>query len=194
MNETVLQIKSTAMNIFAEKHADYGPSWLLFRFPSLVDQMWIKILRIRALEEQGGKSAIGEGVESEYLGLINYAVIALIQRNAGEKLPAQEAVLADLTLLERVDESLLLSLYEEHFQAAYALLLLKNSDYSDAWRKIERSSITDLILVKLVRMKHILRQQELLVASEGIDSQLHDIINYALFALIRLHEAGEAHV
>ena len=191
MQEQIDRIKKTAMQVFSEKNADYGPSWLFFRFSSTVDQLWIKILRIRSLEEHGGVTAVGEGCEGEYFGLINYAIIALMQREAANALPTPAAALEDLTLLQRIDEKLLLSLYDAAFEQARSLMQLKNSDYSDAWRKIELSSITDLILVKLVRMKHILHTGEELRVSEGIESQLCDIINYAIFALIRLEQGEE---
>jgi hypothetical protein len=159
--------------IFTAKMQDYGSAWRILRLSSITDQMFIKAQRIRSIEDKGVQR-VEEGIPSEYRGIINYAVIALIQHEKGisEK--------PDLNTEDAV------SLFDHHITRAKALMEDKNHDYGEAWRKMRVSSITDLILMKLLRVKQIEDNQGATLISEGIDANYYDIINYAVFALIKL--------
>jgi hypothetical protein len=159
-------------DIFARKLKDYGTSWRLFRISSITDQVFIKANRIRTLEQKK-VSKVGDDIRGEYLGIVNYSIIALMQLElAGDKridLPVEEV----------------LKLYDKYATAAKDLMENKNHDYGEAWREMRVSSLTDMILVKLLRIKQIEDNEGQTVASEGIDANYFDIINYAIFALIR---------
>lgn len=159
-------------DIFARKLKDYGTSWRLFRISSITDQVFIKAQRIRTLESKG-VSKVGDDIRGEYLGIVNYSIIALVQM----ELPAGTPI--ELPL----DETL--RLYDKYAKAAKELMENKNHDYGEAWRDMRVSSLTDMILVKLLRIKQIEDNEGQTVASEGIDANYFDIINYAIFALIR---------
>jgi len=160
--------------IFSKKTHDYGTSWRVLRPKSLTDQLFIKAQRIQTLEEAVTKM-VDEGIEPEFIGLVNYAVIGLIQMElANDKrteLPEAEA----------------LSLYDKQVAEIKALMMAKNHDYGEAWRDMRVSSFTDLILMKLLRIKQIEDNKGQTLISEGIDAGYRDIVNYALFALIKLH-------
>lgn len=161
--------------IFTAKMKDYGSAWRILRLSSITDQMFIKAQRIRSIEDKGTRK-VQEGIDSEYKGIINYAVIALIQHELGvaEK-PDLSASQAD-------------TYFDTHISRAKALMEDKNHDYGEAWRKMRVSSITDLILMKLLRVKQIEDNKGETLISEGIDANYYDIINYAVFALIKLSE------
>jgi uncharacterized protein YdiU (UPF0061 family) len=169
------QAVSECKYIFTAKMKDYGSAWRILRLSSITDQMFIKAQRIRSIEEKGTQK-IEEGIASEYKGIINYAIIALIQNELGisDK--------PDLGNQEAAD------LFEKHIKAAKALMEDKNHDYGEAWRKMRVSSITDLILMKLLRVKQIEDNNGATLISEGIDANYYDIINYSVFALIKLQE------
>jgi hypothetical protein len=152
---------------------DYGSSWRILRISSLTDQIFIKANRIRSIESKGIRK-VNEGIIPEYIGIVNYSVIALIQLELGEK---GEQNLA----LENAEK-----LYNKHIYGARDLMLNKNHDYGEAWRKMRLSSITDIILMKLMRIKQIEDNKRKTFVSEGIDANYQDIINYSIFALIRL--------
>lgn len=162
-------------DIFAKKLRDYGTSWRMFRISSITDQIFIKANRIRTIE-QAGKQKVQDDIRGEYIGMVNYSIIALIQLELEHdkriELPAEET----------------LALYDKYTIAAKALMENKNHDYGEAWRDMRISSLTDLILVKLLRIKQIEDNQGATLISEGIDANYYDIINYAIFALIRLTE------
>ena len=161
--------------IFTAKMKDYGSAWRILRLESITDQMMIKAQRIRSIQEKGVQK-IGEGIQDEFKGILNYAVIALIQHELGVSMAA------DLTLEEA-------SLYfEKQIQAAKSLMEDKNHDYGEAWREMRVSSMTDLILMKLKRIKQIEDNHGTTLISEGVDANYQDIINYAVFALIKLDE------
>ena len=164
--------------IFKQKTIDYGTSWRALRPTSVTDQIFIKANRIRTIEE-AETQMIEEGVESEFKGIVNYCVIALIQLDLGWK-----------DIEEIVAESAL-----EHFETkqnlATELMQAKNHDYGEAWRDMRVSSMTDLILMKLLRIKQIENNDGSTLISEGVDAGYLDIINYALFALIKLKEEKE---
>lgn len=161
--------------IYRKKMLDYGTSWRIMRPSSLTDQIFIKARRIRSLEEKHGKSAVEEGIEPEFIGIVNYCAMALIQvkLGAGEPLSPDEAM----------------RLYDEAIQESTSLMLNKNHDYDEAWRNMRVSSFTDIILQKLFRTKEIEDHDGRTLISEGVDANYMDMINYALFALIKLSEA-----
>lgn len=162
--------------LFAKKASDYGTAWRVLRLPSLTDQLFIKAKRIRSLEENETQK-IDENAQGEYIALVNYSLMALIQMQLPADthwdLPADEVI----------------ALYDRYALDTQELMLAKNHDYGEAWRDMRISSITDLILMKLLRIKQIEDQKGKTIASEGVDANYQDIINYAIFALIRLAES-----
>ena len=171
-------------DLFEKKTRDYGTSWRILRLPSLTDQIFIKANRIRSIEESG-ENRIGDDVRGEYIAMVNYAVMALIQQELESKDPKAENEDADsLELpLERA-----MALYDKHLQRTIRLMLDKNHDYGEAWRQMRVSSMTDLILMKLKRIKQIEDNNGKTLVSEGVEGGYMDIINYSLFCLIRLEE------
>jgi hypothetical protein len=163
--------------IFTAKMRDYGSAWRILRLGSITDQMFIKAQRIRSIEEKGTQR-VEEGIPSEYKGIINYAVIALIQHELGlsEK--------PDLNIDDATTH------FDKHIATAKALMEDKNHDYGEAWRKMRVSSITDLILMKLLRVKQIEDNKGTTLISEGIDANYYDMINYSVFALIKLNDSS----
>jgi hypothetical protein len=179
MNQTIEQYISICEKcrvIFEKKTKDYGTAWRILRTTSLTDQLYIKAKRIKTLEEKG-KSMVGEGIADEFIGIINYCAMALIQLDLGV---ANEADLSEVEALQR---------YNEKLEQAKNLMLQKNHDYGEAWRDMRTSSLTDLILMKLLRVKQIENNKGNTLISEGIDANYLDMINYAVFALIQLGEA-----
>jgi len=161
--------------LFLRKNKDYGSAWRVLRLTSLTDQIYIKAARIRTIEEQG-TSKVSDGVEDEYVGIINYCLMALIQHSlSGDE--RQDIPVAELG-----------PLYDKYVVQTRQLFQDKNHDYGEIWREMRISSYTDLILMKLLRIKQIEDNQGLLLASEGVDANYMDIINYCVFALIRLEE------
>jgi hypothetical protein len=161
--------------LFAKKLHDYGASWRILRPSSLTDQLFIKAKRIRSLEITG-KSLVGEGIRPEFVALVNYGIVGLIQLERGF------ADTVDVT----VDQAL--TLYDAHAKEAYELMTRKNHDYGEAWRSMRVSSYTDLILTKIERIKELEDLQGGALVSEGVDANYMDIINYAVFGAIRLKE------
>ena len=159
--------------IFEKKTRDYGTSWRILRLPSLTDQIFIKANRIRSIEETG-ENRIGDDVRGEYIAMVNYAVMALIQQ---ELEGSTETELSPDQALE---------LYDKHLGRTIQLMLDKNHDYGEAWRQMRVSSMTDLILMKLKRIKQIEDNDGKTLISEGVEGGYMDIINYSLFCLIRL--------
>ena len=162
-------------SIFEKKLHDYGASWRLLRPTSLTDQLFIKARRIRSLEVTG-VSLGGEGIRPEFMALVNYGLVGLIQLEKGY---SDEA---DLTTEEAM------ALYDRHAEATLQLMLRKNHDYGEAWRGMRVSSYTDLILTKIRRVKEIEDLDGQTLVSEGIGSNYMDIINYAVFGIIKLSE------
>ena len=161
--------------LFLRKNKDYGSAWRVLRLTSLTDQIYIKASRIRNIEEQG-TSKVSDGVDDEYVGIINYCLMALIQHSlAGDD--RQDIPVTELG-----------PLYDRFVEETRQLFQDKNHDYGEIWRDMRISSYTDLILMKLLRIKQIEDNQGLLLASEGVDANYMDIINYCVFALIRLEE------
>lgn len=172
-NQQYDHVIAVCQDIFTKKMKDYGISWRILRPSSMTDQIYIKAQRIRSIEEKG-ISKIDEGVRSEYIGIVNYCIMALIQLEKG----TSES--DDLT----EDETL--KLYQDHFNEAKELMLAKNHDYDEAWRNMRMSSYTDLILMKLKRTKQIEDHKGKTLISEGIEANYLDMINYAVFALIKI--------
>lgn len=169
------QVVDACMGLFAKKAHDYGTAWRILRVPSLTDQIMIKAQRIRTLQ-QTGVSKVDEGIRPELVGIVNYAAMALVQLERG---------VADTPDL-RADEAV--SLVRSQLDVARDLMVRKNHDYGEAWRSMRISSLVDLILMKLLRVKQIEDNQGQTLVSEGIAANFQDIVNYAVFALILLNE------
>jgi hypothetical protein len=167
-------------DIFEKKTRDYGTSWRILRLPSLTDQIFIKANRIRSIEETG-ENRIGDDVRGEYVAMVNYAVMALIQQELGSEVQKAESEDSMELPLEKAME-----LYDKHLGRTVKLMLDKNHDYGEAWRQMRVSSMTDLILMKLKRIKQIEDNDGKTLISEGVEGGYMDIINYSLFCLIRL--------
>ncbi|SDS18312.1 protein of unknown function [Gillisia sp. Hel1_33_143] len=162
-------------SLFSNKMRDYGSAWRILRLPSLTDQIFIKAQRIRGLQENEVRK-VDEDEIPEFIGIINYAIMALIQLEKG--IAAQP----DLSLKEAI------SFYDKHISETKSLMENKNHDYGEAWREMRISSLTDLILQKLLRVKQIENNKGKTLVSEGLDANYQDMINYAIFALILLEE------
>jgi hypothetical protein len=168
-------------DLFLNKMKDYGTAWRILRTTSLTDQIFIKAQRIRTLEQKG-ESKVGEGIIPEYIGIINYCVMAIIQLELGS------------TSGEDTDEGKIANLHAKYLQTAKELMGNKNHDYGEAWREMRVSSLTDLILMKILRVKSIEDNQGKTLVSEGLDANYLDMINYSIFAMIRLGEAESVNV
>jgi len=171
-NQQFDQVMAECRSVFLKKMEDYGTAWRILRPFSLTDQIYIKARRIRSIEEKG-ISKIDEGIRPEFIGIINYAVMGLIQLDLG---PSES----------KLDKKDALSLYDQYFQKAKSLMKKKNHDYGEAWRNMRISSYTDLILMKLKRIKQIEDNMGKTTVSEGIDANYLDIINYAVFGLVKI--------
>lgn len=183
MSRTEKQYKQAlaqCREIFEKKTLDYGTAWRVLRTISLTDQLFIKARRIRTLE-QGGVHKVDEGIEGEFVGLVNYSAMALIQLELGHSEQAE------------LDPQEAIRLFDSKMQEAFDLMMRKNHDYGEAWRDMRVSSFTDLILMKLMRIKQIEDNEGKTLISEGLEANFFDIINYALFALIKINEAHEGH-
>ena len=158
--------------IFLAKMTDYGTSWRILRPTSMTDQIYIKAQRIRSIEEKG-INLVPEGAFAEFIGIVNYCTIALIQLDLG-------------TSEESLDQTETIRLYDEKIASAKALMLQKNHDYGEAWRQMRISSYTDLILMKIKRTKQIEDNMGKTLISEGVEANYLDMINYSAFGLIKL--------
>jgi len=172
-NQQYDQAVQSCKDIFVKKTRDYGTSWRVLRTISVVDQIFIKAQRIRNIQ-QVGSQRVGDDIESEFRGIVNYAVIGLIQ------LDLKTESLEDVRV-ETVEKW-----YNEQMERVRKTMLDKNHDYGEAWRSMSQESFVDLILMKLLRIRQILANDGKTLVSEGIDANYTDIINYALFALILL--------
>lgn len=170
---------SECRSLFEKKLHDYGASWRILRPSSLTDQLYIKAKRIRSLEIKK-ESLVGEGIRPEFIALINYGIIGLIQLARGF------ADSVDITPAEA------LGLYDHYAAEALELMIRKNHDYDEAWRSMRVSSYTDLILTKIERIKEIEDLHGQVLVSEGIDANYMDVINYAVFGAIKLKESKQA--
>jgi hypothetical protein len=168
------QVISTCKTLFEKKTRDYGTAWRILRLPSITDQIFIKAQRIRSIQEKGMQK-VGDPVKDEFIGIINYCIIALIQIKLGESQKME------MTFEELEGH------YDDAVNETLALLENKNHDYDEAWREMRVTSITDIILMKLLRVKQIEDNQGKTLVSEGITANYQDMINYAVFALIKLN-------
>lgn len=159
--------------LFEAKTSDYGTAWRILRPSSLTDQLFIKANRIRTLQESG-ESKVDEGIDSEFIGIVNYSLMAIIQCGLPENHPLE------------LDVSEAKERYYEAFEATRQLMMDKNHDYGEAWRDMRVSSLTDLILMKILRVKQIEDHDGVTQVSEGVEANYQDMANYALFALILL--------
>ena len=178
MKHTVNQfdeIISACRSLFVKKMSDYGSAWRILRLPSLTDQIFIKAQRIRSLQDQNVQK-VEDNIEGEFVGIINYSTMAMIQLDLGV------ATQPDL----EVDQAT--ELYDQMVLETKTLMLDKNHDYGEAWREMRVSSLTDLILQKLLRVKQIEDNDGITQVSEGVKANYQDILNYAVFALILLSE------
>ncbi|MBR1550509.1 MAG: DUF1599 domain-containing protein [Bacteroidales bacterium] len=177
-------------SLFEKKTRDYGTSWRILRLPSLTDQIFIKANRIRSIQESG-ENRVGDGVRGEFVAMVNYAVMALIQ---GTLLSQAQALDSSPNLVEQREIPLELSLevamklYDEHITRILDLMMDKNHDYGEAWRQMRISSMVDLILMKLLRIKQIEDNEGRTLVSEGVEGGYMDIVNYSLFCLVRMTE------
>lgn len=162
-------------SLFIKKMSDYGSAWRILRLPSLTDQIFIKAQRIRQLQENTVRK-VDEDEKSEFIGIINYSIMALIQLEKGI------VETPDLSTEEATE------LYDNHINITKELMENKNHDYGEAWREMRISSLTDLILQKLLRVKQIENNKGKTIVSEGIDANYQDMINYAVFAMIHFDE------
>lgn len=169
-------IISQCLSLFEKKSIDYGTAWRILRLPSLTDQIFIKAQRIRSLQTLS-EQKVAEGEVSEFIGIINYCIMALIQIELGVSespdLSADKAI----------------TLYKEKAEDCKNLMLNKNHDYGEAWREMRVSSLSDLILQKLLRVKQIEDRKGQTLVSEGVEANYQDMLNYAVFALIHLGQS-----
>ena len=165
------QVIKACKDIFLKKTKDYGTAWRVLRLPSITDQIYIKAQRIRSIQDKGTQK-VDEGITGEFIAIINYCVIALMQMNLTDKDPLE----LDVNTLEPV--------YDAKVQETMDLLMNKNHDYGEAWREMRVSSMTDIILMKLLRVKQIEDNAGHTLISEGVDANYQDMINYAVFCLI----------
>ena len=179
------QAVQKSKDIFLKKMEDYGTAWRILRTSSITDQIFIKAKRIRSIEQKV-EQRVNEGIEPEFMGVVNYAVIALMQLEIRELVMKEE----EDTKIPEVHKDHVESRYDFHIGCAYDLMSDKNHDYDEAWRDMRISSLTDLILMKLLRIKEIENNEGKTMISEGIDANYYDIINYAIFALIKLEGEG----
>jgi len=172
------EVINECKSLFLKKTQDYGTAWRVLRLPSVTDQIFIKANRIRSIQEAGTQK-VGDSVRSEFVGIVNYAIIALIQ------LRIKKADV-DLGLELKTDHVGLL--YDEIVKGIIDLHHAKNHDYGEAWRDMRISSITDIILQKLLRVKQIEDNKGVTIASEGVSANYQDMVNYAVFCLIKMNE------
>ena len=176
MNTTNQQFDKVAdicRDIFTKKLKDYGAAWRILRPQSVTDQIFIKANRIRSIETKG-ISKVDEGIRSELIAIVNYGIIGLIQLELG------------FSETEDLDSESVIELYDKYISQTKELMLAKNHDYDEAWRSMRTESYTDLILMKINRTKQIEDHQGITLVSEGIDANYFDMINYAVFGLIKM--------
>jgi len=166
-------VMAVCRSLFLKKTKDYGTAWRILRPSSITDQIFIKAQRIRTLEEKK-VSKVGEDVTSEYIGIVNYCVIAMMQLELGADEPNE------------LEPSRVEALFDAYVSATKELMFAKNHDYGEAWRDMRISSLTDLILMKIFRVKQIEDNLGKTLASEGVSANYQDMLNYSVFALIKL--------
>lgn len=173
-NDEYKEVIKGCKEVFVKKTKDYGTAWRILRLPSITDQIFIKAQRIRSVQEKG-QQKVDDDIRSEFIGIINYCIIGLIQIELSDN---QE---------ENIPVDQLVSLYDEAVDDTIRLLEDKNHDYDEAWREMRISSITDIILMKIRRVKQIEDNEGKTLISEGIKANYQDMMNYAVFCLIKLN-------
>ncbi|MBL7859404.1 MAG: DUF1599 domain-containing protein [Cyclobacteriaceae bacterium] len=173
------QVIATCKALFEKKTRDYGTAWRILRLSSITDQIFIKAQRIRSIQEKGVQK-VSDPIKDEFIGIINYCIIALIQIK-----------LENSSSLEMKFEELE-PLFDENVNETFHLLQEKNHDYGEAWREMRVTSMTDIILMKLLRVKQIEDNQGMTLVSEGVKANYQDMINYAVFSLIKLSDKAES--
>ncbi|MBS1620640.1 MAG: DUF1599 domain-containing protein [Bacteroidetes bacterium] len=176
-NKQYDHVIASCKEIFLKKAIDYGTAWRVLRTISIVDQIFIKALRIRTIQEKGLQK-VADDISAEFKGIINYGVIGLIQLELPPDTP------------EEIETGKVSSLYDTNVDAAKKVMMDKNHDYGEAWRAMSQESFVDLTLMKLQRIRQILANEGKTIMSEGIDANYIDIINYSVFALILMNEKG----
>ena len=177
MSHTSLEytnVINVCREIFSKKTKDYGTAWRILRPSSLTDQIFIKAQRIRTIQVTG-ENKVGESIRDEFIAIVNYCIMAIIQ--------VREIEIKDIDL----DADLAISLYDKYSKEAFDLMMKKNHDYGEAWRDMRVSSLTDLILMKILRVKQIEDNNGATLISEGIDANYFDMLNYSAFSLIHLN-------
>lgn len=174
-NKQYMQVVDACRELFKKKLQDYGAAWRILRPASVTDQIYIKVARIRSLQ-LSGENLVGDSIESEFIGIVNYGIIGLIQFEDG----FSEKNDTPIDLAEK--------LYDSHFAECFNVMKKKNHDYGEAWRNMRVETITDLILTKVFRTKQIEDHDGQTIASEGIPANYIDMVNYAIFALCLLQE------
>ncbi len=169
------QVIQACKDLFIKKTKDYGTAWRILRLPSITDQIFIKAQRIRTLEEKK-VSKVDEGIIPEYVGIINYCIIAMMQVDLEDKSEELE-----------LEASKVSALFDQKVKETKDLMLDKNHDYGEAWREMRLESLTDLILMKLMRVKQIEDNKGSTLVSEGVIANYQDMMNYSIFALIKLN-------
>jgi hypothetical protein len=167
------QVIAICKALFDKKNKDYGTSWRILRLTSITDQIFIKAQRIRSIQMKGTQK-VADDIVGEFIGIINYCVMALIQCELGTENPTE------------LTTNQVSGLYQKHVNETIELLMNKNHDYDEAWRSMRVSSITDIILMKLFRTKQIEDNQGVTLVSEGVEANYQDMINYAVFSMILL--------
>jgi hypothetical protein len=178
MTNTFIQydvVIKTCREIFVKKTKDYGTSWRVYRTLSVADQIYIKAKRIRNIQ-QGVMQKIGDDIRSEFTGIVNYAIIGLIQLEINNDMP------------EELDMAIVMEMYDRKVSVAKNLMQDKNHDYGEAWREMSQESFVDLSLAKILRIKQIIANEGATIVSEGMDANFFDILNYAIFGLILIGE------
>ena len=175
------EILQRCESVFRLKMKDYGTAWRVLRPSSLTDQIYIKANRIRTLQMKG-ETRVGEGITPEFIGIVNYSLMALIQLERGAADGQDQAALHDESVIDD---------YRRQAQATLELMLRKNHDYDEAWRLMRVTSMTDLILMKVFRTKEIESNDGKTLVSEGVAANYQDMINYSVFSLIKLELEGE---
>ena len=182
MSQTSLEytnVINVCRELFSKKTKDYGTAWRILRPSSLTDQIFIKAQRIRTIQETG-VNKVGESIDDEFIAIINYCIMAIIQ--------VSEVELKEL----EIDPELAIRLYDKYAKNAFELMMKKNHDYGEAWRDMRVSSLTDLILMKILRVKQIEDNNGSTIISEGIDANYYDMLNYSVFAMIHILNSKKA--
>ncbi|MFL5773402.1 MAG: DUF1599 domain-containing protein [Flavisolibacter sp.] len=179
-NDQYEEVMRECEKIFLSKAKDYGTAWRVLRTISIIDQIYIKAQRIRTIQEKGEQKVggIGDDLRSEMIAIVNYSIIGLIQLELNENDP------------EELDLKTAATLFEKYFIASKKLMMSKNHDYGEAWRNMTQESFIDLITMKIQRTRQILSNEGKTIASEGIDANFYDMVNYAAFALIMSSDAN----